>query len=108
MTDDLESDGTPIISVKGYEMFFETVLVNNIEKLSQIRKIKFNKKVVFATTDLQAEKFKLTLNLIKFDSILENFNFNSFNNANNSYLPLEKAQFEDVKKLLKYTTHGNT
>ncbi len=97
MTDDLESDGTPVISVKDYKMFFGTVLVNNVEKLSQIRTIKFDKKVVLATTDLQSEKFELTLNLIKSDSILENFNFNNLNNAFNSYLPLKKAKFEDVK-----------
>jgi hypothetical protein len=102
LTDDLESDGTPVISVKDYKMFFGTVLVNNVEKISQIRKIKFDKKGVFATTNLQSEKFELTLNLIKSDSILENFNFNNLNNAYNSYLPLKKAKFEDVKKLLKY------
>jgi hypothetical protein len=102
LTDDLESDGTPVISVKDYKMFFGTVLVNNVEKLSLIRKIKFDKKGVLATTDLQSEKFELTLNLIKSDSILENFNFNNLNNAFNSYLPLKKAKFEDVKKLLKY------
>jgi hypothetical protein len=44
LTDDLGSDGIPVISVKDYKMFFETVLLNNVEKLSQIRKIKFNKK----------------------------------------------------------------
>jgi hypothetical protein len=66
LTDDLESDETPVISVKDYEMFFETALVNNVEKLSQIRKIQFNKKRIFTTTDLQSEKFGLTLNLILF------------------------------------------
>jgi len=81
MTDNLESDGTHVISVNDYKMFFETVLVNNIEKLSQIRKIEFNKKGVFAITNLQSEKFELTLNLIKSDSILENFNFNNLNNT---------------------------
>jgi hypothetical protein len=39
---------------------------------------------------------------MKSNSILENFNFNNLNNAYNSYLPLKKAKFEDVKKLLKY------
>jgi hypothetical protein len=76
--------------------FFETFLVNNVKKLTQIRKIKFTQNGIFATTNLLSENFELEINLIKSD-IIEKFDFITLNNAYKSYLPLKKAKFDDIK-----------
>ncbi len=96
LTDDLEPDGTPIITVKEYKKFFEKFSVNNVKKLTQIRKIKFTQNGIFATTNLLSENFELEINLIKSD-IIEKFDFITLNNAYKSYLPLKKAKFDDIK-----------
>jgi hypothetical protein len=102
LTDDLKPDGKPIIIVKDYKKFFDRFLVSSVEKLSQIRKIKFTKNGIFATTKLLSENFELNLNLIKSDLNIENFDFNTLNNAYESYLPIKKSKFNDVKNLLRY------
>ncbi len=72
-----------------------------LKKLTQIRKIKFTQKGILATTNLLSENFELEINLIKSD-IIENFDFITLNNAYNSYWPLKKTNFDDIKSLLKY------
>ncbi len=102
LTDDLKPNGNPIITVKDYKKYFEGSLVANVEHLSQIRKIKFSKKGIFATTDLLSEDFDLTINLLKPNLSINKFNFESLQNAYQGFRPIKQSKFNDVKKLLQF------
>ncbi len=64
LTDDLKNDEKPIVSVKDYKNSFENFLVNSVDQLSNIRKIKFNRSGIFATTELLSD-FKYEHQFIK-------------------------------------------
>ncbi len=102
LTDDLKSDGKPIALVKDYKNFFERFLANSVDQLSNIRKIKFTKKGVFATTDLFSENFSMNINLFKTNTTVEKFDFQDLQNAYNDYIKIKKNKFDDIKHLLKY------
>jgi hypothetical protein len=102
LTDDLKPNGNPIIIVKDYKKYFDGSLVANVEHLSQIRKIKFSKKGIFATTDLLSEDFDLTINLLKPNLSTNKFNFESLENAYQGFRPIKQTKYNDVKKLLQF------
>ncbi len=102
MTDDLISDRTPITKVLDYKKYFETFLVNNVEQLTQIRKIIFNKNGIFATNNLLSETFDININLIKPNINVEKFDFKNLAKAYEGFRPIKQAKYNDVKKLLQY------
>jgi hypothetical protein len=75
LSDDLKPNGNPIITVKDYKNTLRALEVLNVEHLSQIRKIKFSKKGIFAITDLLSEDFDLTINLLKPNLSINKFSF---------------------------------
>ncbi len=52
LTDDLMPDGSPVIVIKDFKTYFEKFLLNNVEQLTQIRKIKFDINGIHGTTDV--------------------------------------------------------
>jgi hypothetical protein len=90
LTDDLKSDGKPTVLVKDYKDFFESFLANSVDQLSNIRKIKFTKNGVLATTDLFFENFSMNINLFKTNIIVEKFDYQDLQNAYNNYIKIEK------------------
>ncbi len=50
---------------------FENILVNSVQHLTQIRKIKFNKERVCATTDHLSQNYEINVNLVKLNFVLE-------------------------------------
>jgi hypothetical protein len=101
-TDDLQPDGSNIVIIKNFKKHFENILVNSVEHLTQIRKIKFNKEGVCATTDHLSENYEINVNLVKPNFVLEKFNFDNLEKAYNGFLPIKKPKLNDVKKLLEY------
>jgi hypothetical protein len=102
LTDDLKNDEKPIVSVKDYKNFFENFLVNSVDQLSNIRKIKFNRNGIFATTELLSNSLNMNINLLKSNIIVDKFDFQNLKYAYNNFLPIKKTKFDDVKHLLKY------
>lgn len=77
LTDDLKNDEKPIVSVKDYKNFFENFLVNSVDQLSNIRKIKFNRNGIFATTELLFDSLNMNINLLKSNIFVDKFNSKS-------------------------------
>jgi hypothetical protein len=102
LTDDLKHDGSNIITVKNFKDYFENFLANSVDQLTQIRKIKFNKNSVFATTNLFSEIFNINVNLLKPNLNIDKFELQNLRNVNEDFRPIKQSKFNDVKKLLKY------
>jgi hypothetical protein len=64
LTDDLQPDRSNTVIIKNFKKHFENILVNSVDQLTQIRKIKFNKGV-FATTDHLSQNYEINVNLVK-------------------------------------------
>jgi hypothetical protein len=64
LTDDLQPHKSNIVIIKNFKKHFENILVNSVEHLTQIRKIKFSKGVC-ATTDHLSENYEINVNLVK-------------------------------------------
>jgi len=65
LTDDLKNDEKPIVLVKDYKNFFENFLVNSVDQLSNIRKIRINRYGIFATTEILSDSINMNINLLK-------------------------------------------
>jgi hypothetical protein len=102
LTDDLKYDETPVIKVKNFKNFSESLIVSKVDNLSKMRKIKFTQNGIFGTLNLLSENFNLALHLTENYSIYENFSFESLNDAYDDFLPIKKAKYNDVMKLLKF------
>jgi hypothetical protein len=102
LTDDLKNDEKPIISVKAYKNILENFLLNSVDQLSNIRKIKFNRNGIFATTELLSDSFNMNIKLLKSNIFIDRFEFQNLKHAYNNFLPIKKTKFDDVKHLLKY------
>ncbi len=70
--------------------------------MSNIRKIKFNRNGIFATTELLSDSFNMNINLLRSNVFVDKFDFQSLKYAYNNFLPIKKTKFDDVKHLLKY------
>jgi hypothetical protein len=102
LTDDLECDGTDIIIVKDFKKYFDNFLVNNVEQLKEVRKIRFNKTGVYGTKDLLSENFNIKINLIKSNLELENLNLENLDKAYDNFKSIKYLKYQDIKKLLNY------
>jgi hypothetical protein len=65
LTDDLMPHGSPVIVIKDFKTYFEKFLLNNVDQLTQIRKITFDINGIHGTTDLLSEVFDKPINLIE-------------------------------------------
>jgi len=78
LTDDLKSDETPIVFIKDFKNYFNNFLVDSVDQLTHIRKIKFTKSGVFGTIDLSSENFDIPINLLKSNFFIRKFKFWEF------------------------------
>ncbi len=88
LTDDLKIDEKPIVSVD-YKNFFEH-FGQNVDQLSNIRKIKFNRNGIFATAELLSDSFNMNINLLKSNIFVDKFDFQSLKYAYNNFLSIKK------------------
>src|SRR5262249_21205022 len=102
LTDDLQPNDTRIAYVKEFKTYFDNFIVNLVDSLAQIRKIKFTKNGIYGTTNLKSNIFEIPIHLIKPNFVSEDINYHGLNNAYNGFLPIKKFKYDDIKRLLNY------
>jgi hypothetical protein len=105
LTDNLISDGSPIVKVLDFKSLMENHLKQSLEHLTQVRRIKFSRSEIKISLDLRIEP-DIELKLLKTDENsldINNF-FNDIKLAYSDFLPIRKEKLDNIKKLLTYVS----
>ena len=102
LTDNLVGDSTELCYVSDYETYFETYLKTKLIHLIEVRRIKFTRNDIKVSLNLWIEP-EINIDLYKSD---EKIDLNSLNSnltpAYSDFIPINKAKYDDIKKLLNY------
>jgi hypothetical protein len=102
LKDNLLPDNTPIVTVYYYKKLIENNIKSNFSYLTEVRRVKFSKNRTKVSLDLNFEP-EIEINVYKNDSNIDcEILFSSLRPAYNDFLPITKAKYEDIKKLISY------
>ena len=105
LTDNLISDGSPIVKVLDFKSLMENHLKQTLDHLTQVRRIKFSKSEVKISLDLRSEP-DIELKLLKTpeNSLDINKFFDDIKLSYSDFLPIRKEKLDNIKKLLTYVS----
>ncbi len=102
LTDNLVNDSTELCFVSDYKKYFEFFLKSKLSHLTDVRRIIFTKNVIKVSLNLGIEP-EISIDLLNSN---EKIDFNLLNSklnlAYSDFIPINKAKYDDIKKLLNY------
>jgi hypothetical protein len=102
LTDNLVNDSTELCFVSDYKKYFEFFLKSKLSHLTDVRRMKFTKNDIKVSLNLGIEP-EISIDLLNSN---EKIDFNLLNSklnlAYSDFIPINKAKYDDIKKLLNY------